>query len=309
MIARAKNLSRLNRPEGRKPNLFIVGASRSGTTSLANYLGQHPEIYLSPVKEPCYFISDYGLKNHDEYMSLFRKAGNARAVGEASTAYLFDPEAADSIHKEFPESKIIIILRNPVVMAFSLWRYMTVNGSESKSFKEAVTDEERDYRKTEPFKKSCAGWSWWGNYRYIERALYFNQVKRYIDIFGREQVRVYIFENHMRAPVVLCQDIFNFLGVDSAFVPEIEVLNESGELRFPMIKKIIGLIYPIVNPLISLRLRVRLNKIFIQPIMTKTEVKALIDPTMRKALDTIFRDDIAKLQSLLGHEIREWRSD
>lgn len=291
------------------PNFFIVGASRSGTTSLANYLGQHPEIYIPPVKEPCYFISDYGLKDHDKYMSLFRKAGNAKAIGEASTAYLFDPEAALAIHKEFPESRIIIILRNPVVMAFSLWRYMTVNGSESKSFEEAVTDEERDYRKTEQFKKSCAGWSWWANYLYIERALYFNQVEKYINIFGREQVRVYIFENHMHSPTKLCQDIFNILGVDTTFVPEIEVLNESGELRFPIIKKLIGLVYPIANPFIPLKLRIKLNQLFIQPMMTKTGGKASIDPAMRKALETIFRDDVAKLESLLGHEIREWRSD
>lgn len=292
-----------------RPNFFIVGASRSGTTSLANYLGQHPEVYISPVKEPCYFISDYGLKDHDGYMSLFMKAGNAKAVGEASTGYLYDPEAAPAIHKEFPKSKIIIILRNPVVMAFSLWRYMTVNGSESKSFKEAVTDEERAYRKTEQFKNSCAGWSWWANYLYIERALYFNQVKRYINIFGREQVGIYLFENFMRSPVKLCQDIFNFLGVGTAFIPEIEVLNESGELRFPMIKKLIGLIYPIANPLIPLRARIKLNQLFIQPMMTKTGGEASIDPAMRKALEAIFRDDIARLESLLGHEIREWQSD
>lgn len=86
------------RREIKEPNFFIVGAAKSGTSSLAYYLGQHPDVYMSPVKEPCYFLSDFGLDDYNEYISLFRGAGDALAVGEASTGYLADEYAATAIH-------------------------------------------------------------------------------------------------------------------------------------------------------------------------------------------------------------------
>jgi hypothetical protein len=293
-----------------EPNFFIVGASRSGTTSLANYLGQHPDIYLSPVKEPSHFIKDYpvAVHNYDEYLSLFKDAGNARAIGEASTAYLFDPDAAHAIHERFQDSKIIIILRNPIDMAVSLWRYLVLNGNETKSFEDAITPKEREYRKTEEFKKSCASWIWCPAYLYIERALYFNQVERYIKVFGRDHVKIYIFENFAQSPVKICQDIFTFLGVDNNYVPIVKILNESGELRFPMIKKLTDRLYTVLEPLLPLGLIIKLGKLR-RIIITDNQKKTLINPFTRKTLEAIFRDDISKLESLLGYEIREWRSD
>jgi hypothetical protein len=288
------------------PNFFIVGAARSGTTALANYIGQHPDIYVSPVKEPCYFLPDYGVDNYGEYLTFFSKAGSAMAIGEASTGYLFDLHAARGILGRFPDAKIIIILRNPVDMALSLWQFMTVNGSESKSFKNAISPEERRYRKTDQFKKECASWSWWANYIYIERALYFNQVKMYIDAFGRDQVRIYIFENFIRSPVKTCQDLFNFLKVDSSFVPKCRILNEGGELRFLIIKKLIDRFYPSLRPLLPIGIRTKLAAL-VQSIITNKKKKSSIHPDTRKALEDMVRNDIAMLESELGYQIDEWR--
>jgi len=293
----------------REPNFFIVGASRSGTTSLANYLGQHSDIYMSPVKEPSYFIKDYPVtvQNYSEYLSLFKDAGNARAIGEASTGYLFDPDAAQAIHERFQDAKIIIILRNPIDMAASLWRYLVLNGNETKSFEDAITPKEREYRKTEEFKKSCASWIWYPAYQYVERALYFNQVESYIKIFGRDRVRIYIFENFARSPVKICQDIFTFLGVDNTFIPVVKILNESGDLRFPTIKKLTDRLYTVLQPLLPLGLILKLGKLR-RAIITDKQKKALINPSTRKVMEALFRDDIVKLESLLGHEIREWKT-
>jgi hypothetical protein len=288
------------------PNFFIVGAARSGTTALADYLGQHPDIYVSPVKEPCYFLPDYGLDDYDEYLSLFSKAGNALAIGEASTGYLFDLHAARGIHERFPDAKIIIILRNPADMAVSLWRYMTVSGSESRSFEDAMTPEERRYRKSEQFKKTCASWTWWANYLYLERALYFNQVKMYLDTFGRDRVRICIFENFIQSPVKTCQDLFDFLKVDSRFAPKCMVLNEGGELRFLMVKKLINRFYPSFRSLLPIGFRTKLAA-WVQSLITNKKKKTSIHPDTRKAFEDMARDDILKLESLLGYEIREWK--
>ncbi len=112
------------------PNFFIVGAAKSGTTSLVHYIEQHPDIYMSAVKEPFYYVSDHGYEDFDEYAGLFSGAKNELRVGEASTGYLFDPCAAQKIKDEYRDAKIIICLRNPIDMAFSYWKYMQVNGSE-----------------------------------------------------------------------------------------------------------------------------------------------------------------------------------
>ncbi|MCR4288476.1 MAG: sulfotransferase, partial [Deltaproteobacteria bacterium] len=173
----------------REPNFFIVGAAKCGTTSLADNLKQHPQIFISPRKEPFYFVKDarIGYKDFNEYMALFKNAGDAIAIGEASTGYLFEESAPYEIKKHFPDAKIIVILRNPVDMAYSHWRHMCVVGNEAKTFEEAISERERKYRKTENFKRKVV--DWWATYLYLERALYYNQIKRYFDVFGRDRVR------------------------------------------------------------------------------------------------------------------------
>ena len=110
------------------PNFFIVGAAKSGTTSLAEYLKQHPEIFMSEFKEPHYFLPEGAMASNyygtwDNYMSLFKDVRNEKAIGEASTGYLYYPESARMIINRIPDAKIIISLRNPVEMAFSLYQH------------------------------------------------------------------------------------------------------------------------------------------------------------------------------------------
>ena len=182
----------------KEPNFFIVGAAKCGTTSLVHYLKQHPEVYFSPVKEPAHFIKDapseYAYPEFERYLSLFKKAGDAKAIGEASTGYLFDEGAAVRIYNKFPSAKIIIILRNPSEMVFSFWRYEQVCGYEDKTFEYVISEEGRRYRNSKEFKDECR--KWWANYAYMDRGLYFEQVKRYVDVFGRDKVKIYIFAEY-----------------------------------------------------------------------------------------------------------------
>lgn len=286
------------------PNFFIVGAARSGTTSLMDYLNQHPQIYMSPVKEPSFFIANYGLDNYREYLSLFKKAGSAPAIGEASTGYLFDHGAAEAIYQRFKEAKIIILLRNPVEMAFSSWRYMQINGSESNSFEDAIDSQERERRKKEPYRRLCAGW--WGCYLHLERALYFEQVRKYMDVFGKSQVKVYIFERFFREPEKSCQNTFRFLGVDSDFVPKCRPHNEGGKIRFHFIRQIKNFLYPLSERYLSFKIRDRIGNL-VRKINVKKDANEQMDENTREYLKEYFRGNIAKLESLLGHPIDEWR--
>ncbi len=291
--------------EAKKPNFFIVGAAKSGTTSLADNLKQHPGVFISPVKEPFYFVSDYGLKDFDSYLSLFEKAGGAKAIGEASTGYLFDGSAASSIKKAFPDSRIIIILRNPADMAFSHWRFMQITGSESMGFTEAVSDKERHYRKTEEFKRKAR--NWWASYLYLERAMYSEQVKRYLDAFGKDRVRVYVFEEFVRDIKGSYKDVFSFLGVDKDFTPDLKVSNEGGEVRSRFLRSIINDEYPLLKRVFPYALRNNLRSLFFG-LNTKRGKKAQLSPKTRAWLNEFFKDDIKELERLLGREIEAWRS-
>ena len=115
------------------PNFFIVGGVKCGTTSLAAALNKHPKIFIPSEKEPHFFATDVGFKRSEEYLRLYRDASNAIALGDASTGYLYDANAGRRIREFDPNSKVIIMLRNPADAAFSLWQYMQVNGNETMS--------------------------------------------------------------------------------------------------------------------------------------------------------------------------------
>lgn len=286
----------------REPNFFIVGAAKCGTTSLADNLKQHPQIFMSPHKEPNYFIKDVGYCG--DYLELFRRAKNAIAIGEATVGYLFDEAAPFAIKKRFPEARIVIMLRNPPDMAFSLWRYMHITGDESKSFEIAISEHERNYRKSEEFRHKAL--VWWANYLYLDRALYYEQVKRYFDVFGRERVKVYIFEDFIKNQEAFYRDIFNFLGVDTDFTSNLTKSNEGGELRSNLVKKVLLGRYPLLRKLMPLEYRARIRS-FILHINIKKAGKKEMCHEIRKRLEVFFKEDIGKLENLLGYKISVWK--
>jgi glycosyltransferase involved in cell wall biosynthesis len=175
-----------NIPTGRAPNFFIAGAARSGTTALWHFLKQHPKVFMPTdefYKEPAYFsVKGCGM-SHDKYIDIFKKAGHCcERIGEASTAYLTDPMSAKKIHDFSPDAKIIIMLRNPVDRAYSLYHWMTQEGYEhAESFEQALELENVRIGKKIP------NWfepEYYWNYLYFHSGLYYRQVKNFLDLFG-----------------------------------------------------------------------------------------------------------------------------
>ena len=137
--------------KGRLPNFFIVGAAKAGTTSLYYYLKQHPEIFMSPVKEPNFFcyheaievinffrFKEDDISTLDDYLALFRKVNKEKAIGEASTQYLFFPSTAHNIKKMIPHAKMIILLRDPVSRAFSSYLFHLKGNRVDRDFDDVV---------------------------------------------------------------------------------------------------------------------------------------------------------------------------
>ena len=275
----------------RWPNFFIVGAARSGTSSFYYYLKGHPEIYMSELKEPHFFSamndgqdrSKYYLgkvvTDEPSYHSLFEGAGTETVVGEASTGYLYDEGAANRIYAVAPEAKIIVILRNPIERAFSHYSMHVAGGTQRNGFYDAVLEDQARSPKGLGF-----------SYLYVERGLYYSQVKRYFDTFGSDQVRVYLFEDFESETATVVRDACLFLDVPyldgDFFVPEKKYRALALPPRF--LRPIIGNRYirSLATAAWSDRMTILLQKLFRE---TKNP-KAPLDERAKRFLSPIIRN-------------------
>jgi hypothetical protein len=294
----------LTEPEEIWPNFFVVGAQKAGTTSLYFYLKKIPGVYMSPLKELYYFaphavqssIADL-IKDKKEYLKLFKNARGYIAVGEATPIYLWDPDAPKLIHQTIPHARIIVILRDPVERAYSNYLMkMKYSGMKSSFYDELM----RDYKSQEKlFGRSQL---------YVEFGMYYEQVKRYFDIFGREQVKVIIFEEFVQHPGQSVNEVLAFLEVNYAVTEIREQYNPYSVPRSPLALWIFAFFR---------RLRARNMKFYKiltllpdslieslpEKMLFKRKQKPKIEPKAVKFLQDIYRDDVIRLESLLGRSL------
>jgi Sulfotransferase family len=301
------------------PNFFIIGAQKAGTTSLYHYLNQHPQVYMSPVKEPFFFshrIDPDGqvvkerfggpvrerkpkLANLDEYRALFEGVEDEKAIGEASPLYHYAPGTAERIKKFVPEAKAIALLRNPADRAYSAFLYAVRIGSEPLTdFGRALREEENRIR---------AHWHYSLHYR--NRGYYYAQIKRYYEVFGRERVGVWLYEDLKDDPVGVAQSVFRFLGVDDAFIPDTSskynpALVPKGETGRVAIR-VMNATLPVVGKVVPSAHKVRrlVNRRML------TDELPPIDPEIRRDLLEGYREDILKLQALIGRDLSAWLTE
>jgi len=310
------------------PNFIVVGAAKSGTTSLYYYLDQHPDVYLSPIKETNYFSSDIDpaefsehytirrkrdhvdvasyvegdmskkrwmayVQNWDDYVKLFKNVQEESAVGEVSNSYLYSRMAAGNIKKHLPNTKIIMILRNPVERAFSHYVANVRDGHTLDTFRESV---DKDY------KEKKKGWGI--SHLFLELGLYSQQVKRFLDTFGRSNVRVYLNDDLKDDSEGLMKDLYEFVGVDSNFRLDFSKRYNVG--RVPKLKKLNYFItkYGIKKPLFHLfpkRYKERIKGLFF-----KNNVRLQLKNEDGEFLLDFFKKDIEKLSDLIDRDLSNW---
>ena len=283
----------------RMPDFFIIGAAKAGTTSLYRYIGQHPDVFMSPLKEPDFFALEgeecppKRINDIESYRALFSAAGKARAVGEASTLYLYSAKAPVRIRESIPEAKLIAVLRDPSERAYSnflYWRQMHC---------EKLTDFRRAV-KEEPVRRSKG---WRHNWRYVEKGFYADQLKRYYDLFGSDQIRVYLYEDLRDDPEGVVKDAFRFIGVDESFCPDMSDRYKVSKVprnafAGALLRKK-NLLRRALHPLVprDVRRRVRERLLMSRPGPS---------PAMRSELVGVYREDILKLQTLIKRDLSEW---
>lgn len=286
------------------PSFFIVGAARSGTTSLWMFLKQHPDIFMPRVvKEPSYFCDIYGYKNFDKYLRLFTDANNEKAIGEASTPYLTSPESPTRIREFYPSAKIIVILRNPVDRAYSLYNWMIREGYEwETSFEKALAVE--DYRlRDQNFKYNNP--QYYYNYLYFYSGKYAAQIERYLDSFPRNNILFLLFDEFTKDPIPTTRKVYSFLGVDAKFVPEIEIYNPSQHIFSVSLQYYAKQKLPIYLKTISQDTVEKVQRTLFDMNMFLGRRKKMNQNT-RHELVQRYHSDIQKTSVLIGHSLDHW---
>lgn len=293
------------------PNFLIVGAQKSGTTSVFEYLSQHPEVYTPPCKEPHYFSNSPSpnlAKNDKEYEDLFKNATNEKAIGEASVSYLIDPLAPIKIKKLIPEAKIIILLREPVDRSYSQWWHMYQLGHEKYTFEKALSIEQKRIN-SKDFQKKIKVYG--GFFYYFQSSLYYNYVYKYLNIFGKKNVRIYIFEEFIYNLSKLCYELFKFINVNPNFKPDFKIYNKSHSPKIKNLQKLLTKPPSLLKSVFdsspkSLKQKIYNNLKIIYWKNTKEVKKPPLDPKLKKTLRNEFITDIHKLEKLINRDLSLW---
>lgn len=294
-----------------RPNLFIVGAAKSGTTTLYHYLEKHSQVFMPEdelYKEPAFFSSKGEKMGLEKYLDIFRNANeNHKYIGEASTAYITDENSAKKIYDFNKESKIIIILRNPVKRAYSLYNWMVQEGYEySKSFESALEKE-----KTRKNKKIPNFWEpeYYWNYMYFESGLYYKQVKRYFDLFNHNNIKVLIFENFIKDTQKAFIDTCSFLDIKYEKI-DIRKENESKDVLHPWISFIGRKVNNNINRLQEIFMGInnkRKRDFLVYRLQKNKKVKKLNDSTATY-LKSLYQKDIEQLERFLNTDLSIWKN-
>lgn len=293
------------------PNFLIIGAQKSGTTAIAHYLSQHPQIYMSPLKEPGFFdfessppnfngpgdqkLYSGAITNLNDYHKLFEGASNEIAIGEATTWYLYSRRAPKLIKSYIPDVKLIVVLRNPIDRAYSAYMHAVRDNREYLDFEAALQVEDE---------RINDNWEYLWHYQKI--GFYSEQIERYLSEFDKKQFKFFLFEDFKQDPQKLISSIYDFIGVEQTALPgKVERFNVSGKKRSILLDNFLkdtSLAKQIIRPFMPKDFRRSLAKKARLLNLQKQDLPQHI----RKRLRDTYREDVLKLQKIIGRDLTHW---
>jgi len=288
------------------PNFIVIGAAKAGTTALHWYLAEHPAVFMSPMKDPSYFafsldangqllwgdpeVHRFPVRSLNEYEQLFANAGDAVAIGEASTMYLECPQAAGRMRELLPNARIICILRHPVDRAYSDYlMYLRARGRQFQS--------ERDLTPTAHWAQATSRWMQIGRYH--------EQLSRYFDTFPRDRIGVFLFDDLRRDPIKVMESVYRFLGVDPGVVPDLLTPHNVGGIPDSMLLE--GFLTSrVIQSAFKPWLPVKAAN-WARRLRTRNMRQApLLPADLRKELTQQLRGDIERTSHLIGRSLEHW---
>ncbi len=299
------------------PDFIIIGAGKSGTTSLNNYLSQHPDIYMSKKKEPNFFAYDTidinnappgvsvphmrdSVINLDDYQALFAPAAPGQVKGEVSNIYMYSPYALDSLKKYVPDAKFIAILRQPAERIFSRLQHLLHD--ERAPDKDINNVFDRDS-------------IWWQRGDLVKEGMYAKNLAPFFEAFGRDQIKVYLYDQLREEPRGLLAELFDYLGVRNDVDIDTDMyLNKSGIKKKNAFNYLLGpdgVVIRASRKLVpGLHTRLKENKEILKKLTSfrnKNISRMRLSPELKKRIThEIYLEDIKQLEQLLQRDLSHW---
>ena len=297
------------------PNFLFIGTGKAGSTSLYYYLNEHPDVYMSPVKETNFFSYEGGrpdfcgpgdrssishkttITTIQDYKANFDGAQQESAVGEVSPSYLYLPKAPQRIKHYLPNVKMIVILRNPADRAYSNFQHKVRDNVEpNPDFSQVIYEEKT---------RIADGWS--PSWHFVQNGFYATQLKRYFDLFDINQLKIYLFEDWLSDQLGVYKDILQFIGVDDTFVPNLNTrYNISGKPKSKALDNMLtrpNLVKKALKPILPGAFR---SKMAAKLLRSNLKRLPKLSPSLRAELINIYRDDILQLQDLIDRNLSSW---
>ncbi len=283
------------------PNFIMIGVAKAGTTSFFHYLDQHPQIYMCPIKATNFFgyedarnwkwmeegdpplLRNFPVRTFEEYEASFAGASTEIAIGEVSPQYFRCPTAAQRIHDSIPNVKLIVSLRNPADRAFSGFLMRTRRGDAVKGFYEELSPQSS----------------------HVKEGFYYRRLKRYLDIFPKDRIKIYLFEEFRKEPARIVADLYEFLGVATNFVPDTSTRhNPAGIPKIRLLNQLFfhPTLINIAKSVIPENIQGMAKRVQQQNWRAAPKLPA----ELRAELLNHYREDILKLQELVDHDLSVW---
>jgi hypothetical protein len=292
-----------------RPDFFLAGAFKSGSTALYEQLRRHPQIFMPFHKEPLYFGDDltrrYGRLTEAEYLRLFRDAKPGQRVGEASTWYLYSTSAAREISEFSPGAQILVVLRHPVDVMYAQHSQLIFNVIEDIADFEEALAAEPDRRAG---RRIPAGPINVENLFYRHSVRFAEQLERYFDVFGRERVHVMLHDDLVRDGAAVVRGCLEFLAVDPSLAAVPPKSNESRRVRSPLVQRLIfapKLLLPLA-PFLRRFPLVRAVRTRLLEMNSEVRPRRPMDPALRRRLTDEMAPEIERLGRLIERDLSGW---
>jgi hypothetical protein len=294
----------------KRPDFFIVGAFKAGTTAMYEYLRAHPQIFMSVPKEPMYFGQDltprYRRMTEDEYLRLFKDARADQRAGEASPWYLYSKSAPAEIDAFDPQSKVIIMLRNPVDVMYAQHSQLVFNQREDLTDFAAALDAEPDRLRGERVPVDAIR----PEALYYRQSVRFaEQVERWLEVFGRERVHFIVFDDLVADVSAVYRETLEFVGVDPTVEVDLSVYNPNRQARSGRVQRLIfaprGPFRALFGALRRFPLMHRVRDAMVSANSAKA-TRQTMDPALRARLTEEFAAEVAALGTIIGRDLTAW---
>jgi len=282
-----------------EPNFFIAGGSKCGTTNISYYLDLHPQVFVSKLNEPYYFckwdlpkdfVRESMIRDEKKYLNLFKKATTHKAIGEATPSYLHSPNSAKMIKKRFPESKIIISIRNPIDRAHSGYFSNEFMNKDNQNFRDMINNHKKLIEDNEFF-----------IYNILEPGFYSKHIKRFQNIFDKDNIKIIIFEDYIKNTENTIKSILEFLGLETnfQFIEQPKRGYRKPKNVFSEILFNSNIIRKMSTSLIPTVTRQKIGEQF----LLKEVEKPKMLQTDRKYLKDLYQDEVKNLEIMLSKKL------